>query len=69
MTRRGEHALPPSVRKLMARLHALHLATQPDRVARYLGVSPEYVRRQYRDLPYVDMSAAFERAKELVEHD
>lgn len=51
----------------MARLHALHLATSPDRVARHLRVSPEYVRRQYRDLAYADMTAALERAKRLVD--
>jgi len=67
VTRKGEHAMPGALRELMGRLHALHLATSPERIARHLGVSPEYVRRQYRDLAYVDMRAALERAKRLID--
>lgn len=67
MTRKGEHPVAPAIRRMMARLHALHLATSPDRVAAYLGFSEEYHRRQYRNLSYVDMKAIFERAKRLVD--
>ena len=51
----GKHTL-----RIIARLHHLHLLTHPARLALIFNITPEYVRRQFRELDTWEMAGILE---------
>lgn len=46
--------------RIIARLHHLHLLTHPSRVALTFNITPEYVRRQFREQETWEMAGILE---------
>lgn len=55
MTRRGETSTPVALRRQIARLMQIHNETHPVRIARRVGLSAQYVRRLWREMPLDSM--------------
>ena len=70
MTRPGKHPLDDAILQRAALLYQLHCLTHPCRIGRILGISGEYVRRQWRDVAMPDAQSLEEvlsRVRELSE--
>lgn len=66
MTRKGCNPLDPAFLKLFARLTQIHMLTHPERTARRYGISAEYVRRQWRNVPIAQMDDLADRLERLL---
>lgn len=68
MTRKGEHPIDESTRRILARLFHLHLACHPKRVAALAGVTPHYVRALWRQYVEWELAEPDEALKLLEKH-
>lgn len=67
MTRRGCHPLESRVLKRIRLLMQIHLLTNPERIGRDHGVSAEYVRRQWRDMPMGEFGTLANKLSKIIE--
>lgn len=65
MTRPGHIELTPDDRRQMARLMFLHLETHPVRIGQLFGVTPSYVRQQWREHLLSDLASDNEALRAL----
>lgn len=68
MTLRGTTETPPALRRHIARLMQLHYDLHPERLSARLGLSPQHLRRIWRETPIEEMPSAIHALDTIARH-